>query len=99
MLRKRSHGQWANKEPLCFGLFYKSITKTPNSESKEHGIWRRVGLSLFTIPAGIAGHLEKVMGTSFGLSMTVITVFIRVVGMRYVVPRRMVVWELDCFEQ
>ena len=31
--------------------------------------------------------------------MIAIMTFIGLVRMRYVIPRRMVVWELDCFEQ
>jgi len=35
---------------------------------------------------------------SYGLSMIVTEVFIRLVGTGGAVPRRVVVWELDCFE-
>jgi len=56
-------------------------------------------MSLFTIPANVGSQLEKIMRDFLWSKHDNDNCFHGLVRMRYVVPRLMVVWELDRFEQ
>ena len=55
-------------------------------------------MSLFTIPTSIASQLERVMRDFLWSKHDSDRGFHWVSGAKFVIPRRMVVWELDRFE-